>query len=256
MLTRSTARDSATCGQFELALFAAGPVAAGPARTGDSGRCRRSRRYNTAMTISLTPAPGSAPATRSRDYLTEDDAARIAAALAATHAENTRKVYAFAWDQWARWCRGRGIAAFPAAPSAVCAYLTERADQGVSLATIDLACSAIGHQHRHNGRPDPIDHDAVRRVRRGLRRIIGTTPRRPARPLSVADLRRIVAAIDRSTPAGLRDTAVILVGFAGALRRSELAALTMADLEAKPGGLLLHLRRSRPTRPRAFGPGE
>src|SRR6266545_4966909 len=225
MLTRSTARDSATCGQFELALFAAGPVAAGPARTGDSGRCRRSRRYNTAMTISLTPAPGSAPATRSRDYLTEDDAARIAAALAATHAENTRKVYAFAWDQWARWCRGRGIAAFPAAPSAVCAYLTERADQGVSLAT--------------------IDHDAVRRVRRGLRRIIGTTPRRPARPLSVADLRRIVAAIDRSTPAGLRDTAVILVGFAGALRRSELAALTMADLEAKPGGLLLHLRRSK-----------
>jgi integrase len=200
------------------------------------------------MTISLTPAPGAAPATSSGDYLTEDDAARIAAALAATHAENTRKVHAFAWDQWARWCRGRGIAAFPAAPSAVCAYLTERADHGVSLSIIDLACSAIGHQHRHqhHGRPDPIDHDAVRQVRRGLRRDHrhGATP-----PSRSATLRgraaRSSSPSSAGTPQGARDAALILVGFAGALRRSELAALTLADVEAKPAGLLLHLRRSK-----------
>jgi hypothetical protein len=136
------------------------------------------------MTISLTPAPGSAPATRSRDYLTEEDVARIAAALAATHVENRRKVYAFAWDQWARWCRGRGIAAFPAAPSAVCAYLTEGADPGCFAGHHrPPGLPVIGHQHRHHGRPGPIDHDAGRRVRR-LRRIIGTSPRRQVRPLS------------------------------------------------------------------------
>ena len=93
----------------------------------------------------------------------------------------------------------RGDRRLPAEPAAVCAYLTERADQGVSLATIDAACAAIGHQHRSHGLPDPIDHDAVRQVRRGLRRILGTAPRRPARPLSVADLRQIVTAIDRTT---------------------------------------------------------
>jgi integrase len=176
---------------------------------------------------------------------TEDDATRIAAAIAANHAETTRKVYAHAWRQWVCWCAGRGLVPFPADPAAVCAYLTERAEQGVSLATIDLACSAIGHQHRRHGLPDPIDHDAVRQVRRGLRRIIGKAPRRPARPLSVSDLRQIVSAIDRTTPRGIRDTALILLGFAGALRRSELAALTLTDLEAKPAGLLLHLRRSK-----------
>ncbi len=177
--------------------------------------------------------------------LTGDDANRIAAALAATHAETTRKVYAFAWRRWVRWCSGRGILPFPAEPAAVCAYLTECADHGFSLATIDSACSAIGHQHRSHGVGDPIDHDAVRQVRRGLRRIIGRAPRRPTRPLSVADVRRIVATIDRTTLRGARDTAILLLGFAGALRRSELAALTLADLEPKPGGLLLHLRRSK-----------
>ena len=184
--------------------------------------------------------------------LTDDDATRINAAITAAYAETTRAVYAFAWRRWVRWCTDREIVPFPAEPAAVCAYLTGCADQGLSLATIDSACSAIGHQHRSRGLGDPIDHDVVRQVRRGLRRIIGRAPRRPARPLSVADVRQIVAAIDRTTVRGARDTALILLGFAGALRRSELAALTLADLEAKPGGVLLHLRLSK-TDPEARG---
>jgi integrase len=58
-------------------------------------------------------------------------------------------------------------------------------------------------------------------------------------------VRQIVATIDRTTVRGVRDTAIVLLGFAGALRRSELAGLTLPDLEAKPGGVLLHLRRSQ-----------
>jgi integrase len=194
--------------------------------------------------ISTADLPANTP-TDPWAGLTEDDATRIATALAATHAESTRKAYAFAWQRWMRWCSGRGIVPFPAEPAAVCAYLTECAEQGRSLATIDSACSAIGHRHRCHGVDDPVDHDAVRQVRRGLRRIIGRDPRRPARPLSVADVRQIVAAIDRTTVRGVRDTAIVLLGFAGALRRSELAALTLADIEAKPGGVLLRLRRSK-----------
>lgn len=204
------------------------------------------------MTISV-PIPDHLPALDTPadtpadtwDHLTDDDVRRVAAAMAASHAETTRKAYAQAWRQWVRWSAGRGLMPFPAEAAAVCAYLTERAEQGVSLATIDAACAAIGHQHRSHGLPDPIDQDAVRQVRRGLRRILGTAPRRPARPLSVTDLRQIATTIDRTTPRGLRDTALILVGFAGALRRSELAALTVEDIEAKPAGLLLHLRRSK-----------
>lgn len=238
-----------------LALFAG----ASPRNTAQSRPSRsrpRGPRYNPAMTLAPTAltdsqAPLSTPdfpataATHPWAGLTEDDATRIAAALAATHAASTRKVYAFAWRRWVSWCAGRGIVPFPAAPAAVCAYLTECAEQGLSLATIVSACSAIGHHHRSHGVPDPVDHDAVRQVRRGLRRIIGRAPRRPTRPLSVADVRQIVGSIDRTTERGVRDTALLLLGFAGALRRSELAALTVADLEPKPDGLLLHLRRSK-----------
>jgi hypothetical protein len=85
------------------------------------------------------PAPTDLPASASVDPwagLTGDDATRIAAALTATHAETTRKVYAFAWRRWLRWCSGRGIVPFPAHPAAVFAHLTQCADEGLSLATI------------------------------------------------------------------------------------------------------------------------
>jgi integrase len=177
--------------------------------------------------------------------LTEADATRVATALAATHAETTRACYANAWGRWTRWCARRALAPYPAEPSAVCAYLAERAEEGVSVSSIELVCCAIGHQHREQGLPNPIDHDAVRRVRKGLRRILGTAPRRPTRPLTLGDLRQIISMIDRTTRQGARDSALVLLGFAGALRRSELAALTLADLEHQPEGLVLHLRRSK-----------
>lgn len=73
--------------------------------------------------------------------LTEADATRITAVATAAYAQ--------AWSRWVHWCAGRGLVPFPAEPAVVCAYLTERAEEGVSLSTIDQACSAIGHQHRH-----------------------------------------------------------------------------------------------------------
>ncbi len=82
-------------------------------------------------------------------------------------------------------------------------------------------------------------------VRRGLRRIIGTAPRRQARPLGAGEIRQIVQHIDRSTALGARDAAIILLGFASAMRRSELTALTLADVEFQPGGILLTIRRSK-----------
>lgn len=85
----------------------------------------------------------------------------------------------------------------------------------------------------------------MRQVRLGLRRTHGRTPRRLARPLALDEIRRIVAHLDRTTPIGTRDAAIILLGYASALRRSELVALTLADVEHKPAGLLLTVRRSK-----------
>lgn len=180
-----------------------------------------------------------------------EEAVRIVEAITASHAESTRTVYDWAWSQWERWCANRGVVALPAEPALICAYLTERAADGLSVGSIDMACGALSYQHRR-GLGDPILTEGVRQVRRGLRRIIGTAPRRQARPLTTDDIRQIVEHIDRTTPLGIRDTAMILLGFASALRRS--AALTLADVEFKPAGFMLTIRRSK-DRPVCRRPG-
>ena len=184
--------------------------------------------------------------------LTATDAARIGAAMRVALAESTRAVYAHAWRGWERWCIARAINPLPGSPAAICAYLVERAEQGASAGTIDGACSAISYQHRSHGLDDPTLAEAVRQVRRGLRRTLGTAPQRLARPLDTGDIRQIVTFIDRDTAKGARDAAIILLGFASALRGSELTGLTFADVETKPGGLLLRVRRSK-TDPEAHG---
>lgn len=205
--------------------------------------------YNLWVNPALTTAarPPDLPA-----HLTVEEAVRISEAITAAHAESTRTVYDFAWSQWERWCSTRGATPLPAEPALICAYLTERAADGLSMGTIDLACGAIAYRHRMHGLRDPVLTEGVRQVRRGLRRIIGTAPRRQARPLGTDDIRQIVQPIDRSTARGTRDAAIILLGFASAMRRSELAALTLADVEFQPGGILLTIRRSK-TDPYAEG---
>jgi hypothetical protein len=97
----------------------------------------------------------------------------------------------------------RGISALPGDPAALCAYLVERAADGIAVKSLDLACTAIRHVHRMHGLDNPADHETVRQVRQvrlGLRRTYGTAPRRLARPLTGAEIHQILTAIDRTTP--------------------------------------------------------
>ncbi len=184
--------------------------------------------------------------------LTRADADRIAAAINAARTESSRTVYACAWRQWQSWCTDRGLTALPGHPLALCAYLTERAEAGYAMGTLDLACTAIRHVHRTCGATDPVASETVRQVRRGLRRTYGTAPRRLARPLGVDDIRQILIPIDRATPLGARDAAIILLGYASAMRRAELVSLTLDDIEDRPGGLGLTIRESK-TDPEGHG---
>ena len=119
----------------------------------------------------------SLPAHR-RPGLTARDAERVAAAVDAELASSTRTVYASAWHRWEAWCDARGITAMPSHPDAFAAYLAERAEEGLTYASIDVACCAVAYRHRQHGLSDPTTDPTVRRVRRGLRRIIGVAPRR------------------------------------------------------------------------------
>jgi integrase len=191
------------------------------------------------------PAQAAVPASVRTGDLGTADLQRIAAAIDAELAQSTRTTYASGWRSWEAWCRRRGLGPLPAEPDALAAYLTERADAGLCNGTLDGDCAAIAHRHHQEGLGDPTAAAVVRRVRRGLRRTLGTAPRRQAHPLTVAELAQIVACIDPASRIGVRDRAVLLLGYAAALRPSEIAALRQADISVGPQGLLITIRRSK-----------
>jgi len=190
--------------------------------------------------------------TPTRVALTALDAERIAAAVDAELAASTRETYACGWRQWEHWCWGRGIQPLRAAPEAIAAFLTERAEAGVHFTTLDCYCSGIAYRHRQEGLADPTADLLVRRVRRGLRRILGVAPIRQAHPLTVAELSQIVTSIDTDDGKDLRDRAILLLGYASAMRPGEISALDVEDIQRKPTGVLIRIRRSK-TDPDAQG---
>lgn len=175
--------------------------------------------------------------------LTASDAERTA--IEAELAASTRATYDCAWRQWDRWCQGRGINPLPAPPQALAAFLAERAEAGLTFGTLDGYCSGIAHRHHQEGFADPTAEAVVRRVRRGLRRIMGVAPRQQSHPLTVVELGQIVSSIDADTAIGKRDRAILLVGYASAMRPGEVAALNVEDILRKPSGVLIHIRRSK-----------
>ncbi|GAA4807937.1 tyrosine-type recombinase/integrase [Nocardioides caeni] len=198
------------------------------------------------------PAPAEPSLPLARTGLTATDAERIATAVDAELAASTRETYACGWRQWERWCSGRGIQPLPAPPEGVAAFLAERAEAGVHFSTLDCYCSGIAHRHRQEGLSDPTADFLVRRVRRGLRRILGVAPIRQAHPLTVAELGQIVASIDTDDAKDVRDRAILLLGYASAMRPGEISALNVEDLQHLPTGILITIRRSK-TDPDAQG---
>lgn len=169
----------------------------------------------------------------------------LAAALAAEGvAPATRRAYARAWRQWSTWCELQGCDARPAAPGALCAYLAHLVNLGRAVATLQQQLAAIAVAHKAAGLQSPTDCPQVRAVMRGARRRLGVAPRRPREPAMLDDLRAMVGACP-PTVAGDRDRAILLVGFAGAFRRSELVSLELRDFRTSAEGFTVTIRTSK-----------
>ena len=131
-----------------------------------------------------------------------------------------------------------------AATDTVAAFLAAQATAGAKASTIGRRAAAIRYAHRLAGHEPPTDAEAVKAVMRGIRRTIGAKPDQKA--AATADrLTDMLACIPADTLAGKRDRALLLLGFAGAFRRSELVALTVADLIEVEGGFRVTIRRSK-----------
>ncbi len=125
-------------------------------------------------------------------------------------------------------------------------YLTAAAER-LAAATLQVHLAAIVTAHRLVGLSLDPGHPSIALLLDGIRRRKGTRPSRQATPISPAMLARMVGA-QPGTPLGLRNRAILLAGFGGALRRSEIVGLDAGDLEFVDGrGVVLTVRPRRPT---------
>ena len=161
----------------------------------------------------------------------------------ASRAPQTLRAYRADLEHFGQWCSARGLATLPATTATVADYVADLAST-YKPSTISRRLAAISVAHKVAGLESPTRSAAVLAVVTGVRRTLGTAPEQHE-PAGIGEVRRMVARLDLATTVGLRDRAVLLVGFALAARRSELVALTVADLADKEAGLVVSIRRSK-----------
>ena len=167
----------------------------------------------------------------------------VRAYLRNTRAPNTYKAYAADWRHFETWCADHRLSSLPAAPEAVMLYLGELGGNGKKMSTITRRLAAIAQVHRLAGHESPSEARPVRELLSGMRRTHGVAAQSKEALLS-EDLRTVIRQLGDSLR-DVRDRALLLVGFAGAFRRSELVALEITDCDFKPEGLILQLRRHK-----------
>ncbi|WP_458682675.1 site-specific integrase [Prescottella equi] len=214
-------------------------------------------------------APASAPAVASspgpgpvQPVLSPAAEERIIAALEQRHAPSTALNYRNDWAKFSTWCTARGHIAMPAHPHTVADYLTEHAElrtdageRSYATSTLTRWVASINYWHRACAHPAPGQAQIVKDTLAGLRRTYAAAGERPtkrAAPLVSDEITHILTAMRDSATTWQtrlrerRDSAIVLLGYLGACRRSELSDLQLQDIELHPeDGLHIRIRKSK-----------
>ena len=156
--------------------------------------------------------------------------------------EATIRAYRADWGDFDRWCAERRAVSLPASPDTLCEYLAEGAER-LRPSTLQRRLAAIALAHDSAGVHSPTRHAAVRAVMSGIRRTHGSSVEQK-QALRTSEVEVLAGACGDDT-AGRRDRALLLLGFAAGLRRSELVTLDVEDLEFVPEGIVVTIRRSK-----------
>lgn len=166
----------------------------------------------------------------------------------AAQSPNTIRTYSGASRRWCAWCAENDFDPYPAAPEAIALYQTHLADTGKSWSTINTTLAGIEWYQKMAGHPSFRNSLPVSMVGKGIRRVNGVAPSQ-AKAITIEQLRKVCDALDRLEDRGFlpaRDKAMILLGFAGGYRRSELVGILLKDVERDPEhGFRVMLRRSK-----------
>ena len=158
-------------------------------------------------------------------------------------ADNTKRAYKTDLKYFRTWCMENGQVEMPASAATLAAYVSHLADTH-KWASINRKLAAISKLHELNNLDLPTKDKGFRAVMEGIRRTNGVRQKQ-APAFKMKELKSILRGIDTSTNAGLRDKCLILLGFAGAYRRSELVSLNMEDVQFSDDGAIISLSKSK-----------
>src|SRR3954471_988721 len=189
----------------------------------------------------IVPLPGPAvggEVGREVDSLLE----RAKAYAEASLADSTRRAYRSDFEHFSAWSRGKRLSPMPASPRTLIAYVVDLS-RTHRISTIERRLASISAAHKLAGAPNPARHPSLRPVLEGLKREKGVAREQKA-PALTAQMKEFSRRIPE-TLSGMRDRALLLIGFAGALRRSELVALDVEDVSLCDEGIVLLIRRGK-----------
>lgn len=180
-------------------------------------------------------------------------AERVAECIRNAKSEATRRAYAADWRDFSGWCQQNRLIFLPATPATVALYIAhlsqpEGREKPRTVATITRRLSSINTMHKAASYRPPakMDDPVLAETYHGICRLLGMRQQQK-QPLTLDRILRLLEAI-RTTDlpvAGARDRALILVGFVGAFRRSELAAMRVEDLVRHRRGYTIRIPRSK-----------
>lgn len=183
----------------------------------------------------------------------QETAARAQAYAEQSRAENTKKAYRSDWNHFCAWCDENGLKAMPATIDTVTLYITSCADR-YKVTTLERRLASISQAHKTAGLESPalVSREPLHSVWSGIVRSKSRLKQKVA-PVLTEDIKLMIDHLPRNadepgnplTLSSLRDRALLLVGFAGAMRRSELAGLHVEDLQFTPDGLRVLIRQSK-----------
>lgn len=162
-----------------------------------------------------------------------------------TKSPATIRAYRREWNHFCHWCGDHGLIALPATPEIVAMYVADCASK-CAVSTITRRLTAITKAHHtagHTDSPSTTKHSIVGETMKGIRRAVGTA-QHGKDPLLTSEIRRIVVHCPENL-LGLRERALVLVGYSGAFRRSEISGIDVEHITLSDEGIVVDLPRSK-----------